>query len=153
MSYDGTIKFDTKMDPSGFQAGANRLGDIVKGMGVFKLLSAGVSMVSASVDKAMGRIDTMEQFSRVMNTMTGDVELTNKALDATREIVTGTAYGLDVAARSVQNFVSRGMEVQDATDTVRAWGDAVAFYGDGSNATFSSVTDALSKMQTNGSLQ
>ena len=152
MSYDGTIKFDTKMDPSGFQSGANRLGDIVKGMGVFKLLSAGVNLVSTSVDKAMGRIDTMEQFSRVMNTMTGDVELTNKALDATREIVTGTAYGLDVAARSVQNFVSRGMEVQDATDTVRAWGDAVAFYGDGSNATFSSVTDALSKMQTKGNV-
>lgn len=152
MSYDGTIKFDTKMDTGGFQQSANRLGDIVKGMGVFKLLSAGVSMVSASVDKAMGRIDTMEQFSRVMNTMTGDVELTNKALADTKEIVTGTAYGLDVAARSVQNFVSRGMEVQDATDTVRAWGDAVAFYGDGSNATFSSVTDALSKMQTKGNV-
>ena len=77
MSYDGTMKFDTKMETGGFQKGANRLGDIVKGMGVFKLLSAGVSMVSASVDKAMGRIDTMEQFGRVMTTMTGDVELTN----------------------------------------------------------------------------
>ena len=152
MSYDGTMKFDTKMETGGFQKGANRLGDIVKGMGVFKLLSAGVSMVSASVDKAMGRIDTMEQFGRVMTTMTGDVELTNKALADTKEIVTGTAYGLDVAAKSVQNFVSRGMQVQDATDTVRAWGDAVAFYGDGSNATFASVTDALSKMQTKGNV-
>lgn len=152
MAYDGTIKIDTKMDTSGFQSSANKLTDIVKGLGVFRLLEAGMQMVAASVDKAMGRIDTMEQFSRVMTTMTGSTEATNKALSATTDIVTGTAYGLDVAAKAVQNFVSRGMAVQDATTTVEAWGDAVAFYGDGSNAAFAGVTDALSKMQTKGNV-
>lgn len=152
MAYDGKLLFDTGINTEGFQRDASRLSDIVGGMGVFKLFEKGFQMVANSVDKALGRIDTMEQFDRVMTTITGDVGVTNAALEETNEIVKGTAYGLDVASRSVQNFVSRGMEVQGATETVRAWGDAVAFYGDGSNATFASVTDALSKMQTKGTV-
>ena len=152
MAYDGQLLFDTGINTDGFQKDANRLSDIVGGMGVFKLFEKGFQLIAGSVDKAMSRIDTMEQFNRVMTTMTGDVGATNTALVETNDIVKGTAYGLDVASKAVQNFVSRGMEVQGATDTVRAWGDAVAFYGDGSNATFSSVTDALSKMQTKGTI-
>lgn len=152
MSYDGSLIFDTEINTQGFQTGANKLNSIVGGLGVFKLIEKGFSLVTGSIDKAMGRIDTMEQFSRVMTTMTGDVNATNEALDETTEIVTGTAYGLDYAGRAVQNFVSRGMEIEKSTETVRAWGDAVAFYGDGSNAAFASVTDALSKMQTKGTV-
>lgn len=152
MAYDGTLVFDTELNTQGFQAGANRLNGIVSGLGVFRLLEKGFELVAGSVDKAMGRIDTMEQFSRVMTTMTGSTSATNAALAETTEIVTGTAYGLDYASRAVQNFASRGMELDSATDTVRRWGDAVAFYGDGSNAAFASVTEALSKMQTKGNV-
>lgn len=152
MAYDGSLRFDTRLDASEFQKGANRMTDIVKGMGVFKILEAGFTLIKNSVNAAFGRIDTMDQFNRVMTVMTGSTEITNKALDKTNSIVKGTAYGLDVAARSVQNFVSRGMDVSKATTTVEAWGDAVAFYGDGTNATFESVTTALSKMQTKGNV-
>lgn len=152
MSYDGSLIFDTEINTQGFQTGANKLNSIVGGLGVFKLIEKGFSLVTGSIDKAMGRIDTMEQFSRVMTTVTGDVNATNEALDETTEIVTGTAYGLDFAGRAVQNFVSRGMEVEKSTDTVRNWGDAVAFYSNASNESFASVTDALSKMQTRGTV-
>lgn len=150
--YDGSLVFDTQLDTKGFEQDAGKLNQIVSGLGVFQLLQQGFNMVTGSIDKAMGRIDTMEQFSRVMTTMTKSVFVTNAALAETTDIVTGTAYGLDYASRSVQNFVSRGMEVNKATETVRNWGDAVAFYGDGSNAAFSSVTEALSKMQTKGNV-
>lgn len=152
MAYDGTLKFDTSLDANGFQKGANKLGSIVKGLSVFKVLSAGVDMVKNSVDAAFGRIDTMEQFGRVMNTMTGDVEETNKALEKAKNIVTGTGYGLDTAAKSVQGFVSRGMEVSKATKTLERFGDAVAFFEGGTNAALSSVMDALGKMQTKGNV-
>lgn len=152
MAYDGYLTFDTQINTSGFQNDANKLSSIVKGLGVFKLFEKGMQMITDSLDSAMGRIDTMEQFDRVMSTMTGSVSKTNRALETTKDIVTDTAYGLDVAAKSVQNFVSRGMEVSNATETVEAWGNAVAFYGDGSNESFSSVTEALSKMQTKGTV-
>ena len=116
----GHLVFDTELDANGFQTGANKLNNLVSGLGIFKLLEKGFQMVANSVDKAMGRIDTMEQFSRVMTTMTGDVSATNEALAETTEIVSGTAYGLDYAARAVQNFTSRGMEISKSTETVRA---------------------------------
>lgn len=152
MAYDGTLKFDTSLDASGFQKGANSLGNIVKGLGIFKILSKGVELVGQSVTAAFSRIDTMEKFDRVMTVMTGSARLTRDALKETTETVTGTAYGLDVAALAVQNFVSRGMDINKSTHSIAMWGDAVAFYGDGSSATFSGVTTALSKMQTKGTI-
>ncbi|MCM1295668.1 MAG: tape measure protein [Muribaculaceae bacterium] len=152
MAYDGTLLFDTELNTDGFQSGANKLNGIVSGLGAFKLLEKGFQMVTGSVDKAMDRIDTMDQFTRVMTTVTNSASATSAALAETTEIVTGTAYGLDYAAQAVQNFTSRGMEIERSTDTVRRWGDAVAFYGNGSNAAFASVTDALSKMQTKGNV-
>lgn len=128
------------------------IGSIIKSLGLMKLASGVFNMIKGSIDKAFGRIDTMEQFDRVMTTITGSAETASKALETTNEIVKGTGYGLDVAAQSVQNFVTRGLEVDMATKTIEGWGDAVAFYGDGSNHTFASVTDALSKMVTKGNV-
>jgi len=150
--YDGTLKFDTSLDASGMQKGANKLGDIVKGLGIFELLKKGVEMVAASVGQAMSRIDTMDQFNRVMSTMTGSVSETNKALTETTAIVTGTAYGLDTAAKGVQAFVSAGMKVSAATDTMKAWADATSFYTKGTNAELETVSGALQKMQTKGTV-
>lgn len=95
----------------------------------------------------------MEQFERVMTTMTGSTEKANQVLDTTNDIVKGTAYGLDVGAQAVQNFVTSNMDVDKATETFAAWGDAVAFYGDGTNETLASVTDALAKMTAKGKVQ
>lgn len=126
--------------------------EIATALGLVKVASEVFDLIRESIGKAFKRIDTMEQFDRVMSTITGSAETANKALETTNGIVKGTAYGLDVAANSVQNFVTRGLEVDMATNSVAAWGDAVAFYGDGSNTTFASVTDALSKMVTKGNV-
>ncbi|MDM8100932.1 tape measure protein [Oceanobacillus oncorhynchi] len=112
-------------------------------VGIFRVLRN-------AVDLAFRRIDTMEQFERVMTEMTGSTTDANAALDKTNDIVTGTAYGLDVAASSVQDFVTRGVEVGEATKYIEAWGDAVAFYGNGSNEQFANVTNALQNMLTKG---
>lgn len=119
---------------------------IAAAVGVFRVLRDSVSL-------AFDRIDTMEQFDRVMTEITGSSENAKAALDATNEAVIGTAYGLDVAAKGVQDFVTRGLDVDKATERIAAWGDAVAFYGDGSNEQFAQVTDALAKMQTKGTVE
>ena len=53
MAYDGTLRFDTSVDTSGFQKDANKLGGIVKGLGVFKLLEKGFQAVASSIDGAV----------------------------------------------------------------------------------------------------
>ena len=59
MAYDGSLKFDTSLDASGLQKGANNLKGIVEGLGIFELLKKGVQMVKDSVQAAMSRLDTM----------------------------------------------------------------------------------------------
>lgn len=152
MAYDGTLKFDTSMDASGFQKGINKLGSIVGGLTVFSVLQKGFQMITESIDAAMGRLDTMDQFRRVMTTMTGSVGSANAALAETNDIVAGTAYGLDTASKGVQAFVNSGMQVQRATDTMERWGDATSFYTKGTNAELETVSTALQKMQTKGTV-
>lgn len=129
------------------------IADIAKGVGSFKLIQMGASAARASLDKAFGRLDTMEQFDRTMTRMTGSSTDANKALDRLSDATTGTAYGLDVAAKSTQDFVTRGMHIGDATQSVEAWMDAVAFYGQGTNDQLESVMDALGKMRTKGTVE
>ena len=101
----------------------------------------------------MDRIDTMDQFTRTMTTMTGSSKIAEQALVKIKDTVTGTAYGLDVAAQSCQKFVTSGMSMDKATGQVKTWADAVAFYGDGTNETYANVTDAIAKMVAQGKVQ
>ena len=141
----------------GIEKGAGKtktsLLDIAKGTRVFKVIEIGASAAKASLDKAFGRIDTMEQFNRTMTRMTGSSDVAGKALDRLSSVTTGTAYGLDVAAKATQDFVTRGMHIGDATRSVEIWADAVAFYGKGTNEQLETVSDALARMRTKGTVE
>lgn len=126
---------------------------LLSAVGITKLLSAGFNTVRDSIGAAMNRIDTMDQFNRVMTVMTGSTQQAEKALEDLKVITKGTAYGLDVAAASTQKLVTSGMDLGKAVPQIATWGDAVAFYGDGSNETFASVTDAIAKMTSEGKVE
>ena len=157
MAADGTIRIDTRLDGSGVKKGVSSITNSIKGiasaLGVFKVVSAAVSTLSSSLQSAFNRSDTMEQFERTMSAMTGDTQAADKALEELKTTTKGTAYGLDVAAKATQNFVTRGMDMSKATEQVKIWGDAVAFYGKGTNEQFENVTDALAKMRTKGKVE
>lgn len=135
---------------SGFGKIASGAASIAGAIGLTKALSGAFNLVKDSIGSATARIDTMEQFERTMGAITGSTEASEKAMGDLREGVTGTAYGLDVAAKATQDFVTRGMDIDDATKRVEAWGDAVAFYGDGSNEQYARVNDAIAKMTSTG---
>ena len=154
IAYDGEIRINTKIDSSGISSGINKIksafGSIVSSLSVFSLMQKGVDLVTGSIDAALDRGDTMDQFDRTMNKLVDDSAKVDKALDDLKDTTTGTAYSLDTAAKATQNFVTRGMDLEDATQQVGIWADAVAFYGKGTNEEFSNVTDALGKMLTKG---
>lgn len=126
---------------------------IASGIGVFKALSASANLVKSSISSAMGRQDTMEAFNRTITQITGSAENATKALEDLKKITKGTAYGLDIAAKATQNFVTRGMDLSKATKSVGIWADAVSFYGKGTNEQLETVTDALAKMRTKGTVE
>ncbi len=157
MAADGTIRIDTRLDGSGVKKGVSSITNSIKGiasaLGVVKLVSAAVGTLSSSLQSAFNRSDTMEQFDRTMSAMTGDAQAADRALEELKATTKGTAYGLDVAAKATQNFVTRGMDMSKATEQVATWADAVAFYGKGTNEQFENVTDALAKMRTKGTVE
>lgn len=139
--------------PSAATSATNSIMKIATGIGVFKALSAGANLLKSSVSSAFSRQDTMEQFNRTISQITGSTDAAAGALDNLKGITKGTAYGLDVAAKATQDFVTRGMGIESATKSVGAWADAVAFYGRGTNAELQSVTDAIAKMRTKGKVE
>jgi len=105
------------------------------------------------VSGAFERMDTMNQFKRTVTTMTKDADLANAALNTIKNNVLDTAYGLDVAGKATQGFMTRGMELGTAADQVRIWADAVSFYGKGTNEQLESVVDAVGKMYSKGKVE
>lgn len=102
---------------------------------------------------AFGRIDTMNRFQKTITTMTGDAGLAEAALAKLKDVTVGTAYGLDVASKATQGFVTRGMSLGAATEQVRIWADAVSFYGEGTNEQLESVVDAIGKIYSKGTVE
>nr|WP_308742106.1 tape measure protein [uncultured Anaerocolumna sp.] len=102
---------------------------------------------------AFDRLDTMNRFKKTITVMTGDVNMAKAALNQLRDTTLGTAYGLDVASKSTQGFLTRGMSLGAATNQVRIWADAVSFYGEGTNQQLESVVDAIGKMYSKGKVE
>lgn len=102
---------------------------------------------------AFDRLDTMNRFQKTITAMTGDSGMANAALAEMKENVLGTAYGLDVAAKSVQGFSTRGMSLGTAVDQVRIWSDAVSFYGKGTNEQLEGAVDAVGKILSKGTVE
>ncbi|MGL4548622.1 tape measure protein [Eubacterium aggregans] len=127
--------------------------EIVGALGLVKIASSAFDVMRDGIDQAMSRMDVMDQFQRTMTAITGNTNAASKALDELRAITKGTAYGLNIGAKSVQNFVTRGMEIDQATKRFATWADAVAFYGKGTNEELETVTDALAKMLTKGTVE
>lgn len=127
--------------------------NLLKGLMGLHVIQSVVNTVTGQVDAAMKRMDTMTNFQRTMTAITGSSDMAAASLSQLKDITTGTAYGLDVAASAVQNFTTRGMGIGNATSEVGKWADAVAFYGDGTNESLTTVTDALGKMMTKGTVE
>lgn len=122
----------------------NTLGLVKNTLGNFGVMDMG---------GAFDRIDTMNRFQKTVSIMTGDADMANAALAKLTNTVVGTAYGLDVASKATQGFLTRGMSLGAATEQVRIWADAVSFYGEGTNEQLNSVVDAIGKMYSKGKVE
>lgn len=134
-------------------SGTTSSNNLLKGLIGLHVVQSVVNTVTGQIDAAMKRMDTMTNFQRTMTAITGSSDMAAASLNQLKDITTGTAYGLDVAAMAVQNFTTRGMGICNATSEVGKWADAVAFYGNGTNEALTTVTDALGKMMTKGTVE
>ena len=88
-------------------SGTTSSNNLLKGLIGLHVVQSVVNTVTGQIDAAMKRMDTMTNFQRTMTAITGSSDMAAASLNQLKDITTGTAYGLDVAAMAVQNFTTR----------------------------------------------
>lgn len=128
------------------------VGKLSAAMLITKGATAALSMAKGSLDGAFGRIDTLNNFENTMTRLTGSSEEAAAGMEGVRDAVVGTNYMLDSAAQTVQRLTLQNKDLEKSTESYKVWGDAVAFYGDGSADAMDNVMDAMIQMRATGTV-
>ena len=150
MNIAGSLNYDTKIDTSGFQKGINKITNsaasggtkiktIVAGLGITKLISTAINTITNSIDDAVSRIDTLNNFPKVMSNLNISAEDSEKAINKLSDRLTGLPTALDTAALSVQRLTSKNGDVQKSVDIFLALNNAILAGGASSEIQASAV--------------
>ena len=132
----GKIVVKTEVDTSGFKNGLDRmqnsakgagvsLKSIVAGLGITKLISMGFNAIRNSMDDAITRMDTLNNFPKVMSNLgvsTKDAEASIKKMS---DKLSGLPTTLDQGASAVQRFTSKNGDVKKSTNIFLALNNAI----------------------------
>lgn len=132
MAYDGTIKIDTSLNTGNFERDTNRMGDIVKGMGIFKIFEKGFDLVVNSIDRAVSRYDTLNRFPRVLENMGFSADDASAATQKLADGVQGLPTALDDVVGTAQRLTVLTGNLEMSVDATLALNNA--FLASGSTA-------------------
>lgn len=136
MAIAGSLTYDTKIDKSGFEKGlsslqttTNTVGkqikSIVTALGIDKLISTAFNVINSSIDGAISRIDTLNNFPKVMSNLGIASEDSEKAVKKLSDGLQGIPTTLDDASLSVQRFTSVNGDVDKSTEYFLALNNAL----------------------------
>lgn len=141
---DGRVVIEIDADSSKFSAAAGKLGDTakqslgtaIKGSFIGNLLANAFSkasgVISSSLDGAISRVDTLNQFPRVMEQLGYGADSASAAIGKMSDHIQGLPTKLDSIAGSVQRVVPKFKDVGKATDVMLAFNDALVAGGQSS---------------------
>lgn len=113
-----------------------RLGTAIKGSFIGNLLanafSKAAGVISSSLDGAISRVDTLNQFPRVMSQLGYGADSASAAIGKMSDHIQGLPTKLDSIAGSVQRVVPKFKDVGKATDVMLAFNDALVAGGQSS---------------------
>lgn len=125
------IKFtgDTK-DVNSKMNGLNKtMGSVTKGFVAGTLITKGLStafnMVASSTGSAVKRLDTMNNFPKVMSNLGISAKESEEAIKTMSDKLTGLPTSIDSAAASVQRFTSKNGDIKKSTDMFLAMNNAI----------------------------
>jgi tape measure domain-containing protein len=147
------FKADTKDFDSKTKAVNVSIGSIAKGVlaatGITKAFSAAWDMVRNSMDGAISRYDTMNNFPKVMSNLGIAANDAQASLDLMSDKLMGLPTTLDEGALAVQRFTSANNDVKKSTDIFLAVNNAILAGGAGA-AIQSSALEQLSQAYAKG---
>ena len=141
---DGRVVIEIDADSSKFSAAVGKLGDTakqslgtaIKGSFIGNLFanafSKAAGVISSSIDGAISRVDTLNQFPRVMEQLGYGADSASAAIGKMSDHIQGLPTKLDSIAGSVQRVVPKFKDVGKATDVMLAFNDALVAGGQSS---------------------
>ena len=157
---DGKVVIETELDTKNFEQGLDKMKDtsskagasiksIVAGLGITKLITYGLNQVSQSIDSAVARVDTLNNFPKVMNNLGIASEDAEKSIKKMSDKLAGLPTTLDQGASAVQRFTSANGDVQKSTDIFLALNNAI-LAGGASSEIQASALEQLSQAYAKG---
>src|SRR5690606_34469996 len=114
------------------KSAAKRIGEIAAALGLVGLARKAIDMVKRSIDGAISRYDTLNNFPRVMEQIGFSAEDSKKAIDRLSDGIQGLPTTLDDVASTAQRIAVMTGDLDGAVETTLALNNA--FISSGSDA-------------------
>nr|DAE60842.1 MAG TPA: tail tape measure protein [Caudoviricetes sp.] len=162
MAVAGSLTYDTKIDKNGFKNGLNslensvnstgtKIKNIVAALGIDKIISTAFGILNNSIDGAISRLDTLNNYPKVMSNLGISSEEAQKSIAKMSDKLSGLPTTLDEGALAVQRFTSKNNDVAKSTDYFLALNNAILAGGAGTEIQ-SSALEQLSQSYAKGSM-
>lgn len=130
------MTYETEIDKNGFEKGINSLKtstnsafsqikNIVTALGIDKLISATFNLLNNSIDGAISRLDTLNNYPKVMSNLGIATEESEKSIQKMSDRLSGLPTTLDEGALAVQRFTSKNSDIGKSTDYFLALNNAL----------------------------
>lgn len=148
-----TKKFENGLDriKDTTQKAGNTVKNIVKALGISKIISVAMNEINNSLDGAISRFDTLNNFPKVMSNLGIEAEDADKSIKKLSDKLAGLPTTLDEAALSVQRLTSKNGDVAKSTDLFLALNNAILAGGAGTQIQ-SSALEQLSQAYAKGKM-
>lgn len=132
----GSLTYNTELDTKGFQKGINdvtnktksagaSIKSIVAGLGITKLIGKAFNVITSNIDSAVSRIDTLNNFPKVMSNLGIGVEESSIAIKELNKNLEGLPTTLNDGAMAVQRFTSKNGDVRKSVELFTAVNNAI----------------------------
>lgn len=162
MAVAGSLTYDAKIDKTNFKKGLNNLEketsnsgtkikNIVAGLGITKIIGKAFNLITSNMDSAIKRIDTLNNFPKVMSNLGISSEDSTKAIKKLSDGLKGIPTKLDDASLAVQRFTSINNDVNKSTEYFLAFNNAL-LAGGASSEIQANALEQLSQMYAVGTV-
>ena len=125
MAIAGTLTYKTELDTSGVQKAGSTVKNIIAGLGITKMITTAINTINQSLDSAISRVDTLNNFPKVMSNLGIGAEDAQDSITKMSDKLAGLPTTLDQGALAVQRFTSANGDVEKSTDIFLALNNAI----------------------------
>lgn len=132
----GSLTYNTELDTKGFQKGINEvtsktksaglsIKNLVAGLGITQLIGKAFNIINSNIDGAIKRIDTLNNFPKVMSNLGIGAEESSEAIKQLNDNLLGLPTTLNEGAMAVQRFTSKNGNVKKSVELFTAVNNAI----------------------------